>query len=595
MENPSQLAAHSATRNLFFGDRGNNRLRAIFGSLGPQPQVQQFYCTNGLPCTLKVQGNGFSEKDHLAFSRDYFTEPVVCGSARLEDQFPQVYNLAVWSRLFLYKEFDLGKLSVPIVGQFIVCYCIGNVGKECDVPEDYEFKAGRLHVVGPNAGSTIYALAGVPFDIALFGAAFRLTDRIRLILRNETCGAGGSTPVNDVLPFLRAWRKLRAVSRLSHAEAQAALIQLGSDLALETAVLETIRRIRHPGLHEPTSNFARQDPRNDILSPSVVASRLARSDEVSRMHLLETLAKLLPREITAHAATLQAQIQDDSAWIRAAALKAFLQLDVSIQAQSAAVLAQRLPEMLFPVEGDLLIDAALSALTASDGAEKEALTNAIACLFQRFPAPETKESPKKDSKDPKDEHAEHIRRSVMTRVMKKLNHTDHMLPFVGSVVTAMRDPLPSLRSKALYLLGEIDKKHLEPHVPVLVSAFPGFCGTDLALLGKEIARHPARAYCHASVLQTATSLMNADVPMNKNEYGLQLIQLVTDTDAGCRLLESTPTAIEAVKQVTLRFCSGHKLHKLAAKLITKVEGQRSTKRPRRASTSPRVVEMLGSK
>ena len=25
----------------------------------------------------------------------------------------------------------------------------------------------------------------------------------------------------------------------------------------------------------------------------------------------------------------------------------------------------------------------------------------------------------------------------------------------------MRDPLPSLRSKALYLLGEIDKKHLD--------------------------------------------------------------------------------------------------------------------------------------
>ncbi|CAE7365950.1 unnamed protein product [Symbiodinium sp. CCMP2592] len=82
--------------------------------------------------------------DHLAFSRDYFTAPVVCGTDRLEDQFPEVYNLAVWSRLFLYKEFELGKLTMPIVGQFIVCYCIGNVGKQCDVTEDYEFKAGRL-------------------------------------------------------------------------------------------------------------------------------------------------------------------------------------------------------------------------------------------------------------------------------------------------------------------------------------------------------------------------------------------------------------------------------------------------------------------
>ena len=59
-DQPSQMAANEITRNLFFGDRilwscecslpqqsklgrqdrGNNRVRVIFGSLGPQPQTQ---------------------------------------------------------------------------------------------------------------------------------------------------------------------------------------------------------------------------------------------------------------------------------------------------------------------------------------------------------------------------------------------------------------------------------------------------------------------------------------------------------------------------------------------------------------------------
>ncbi|CAL1146831.1 unnamed protein product [Cladocopium goreaui] len=100
MDEPSQMAASEITRNLFFGDRGNKRVRVIFGSLGPQPQTQQFYCTNGLECVLNVNGNGFSEKDHIAFSRDYFTSAVVCGQDRLEDQFPQeVTNIALRQEL----------------------------------------------------------------------------------------------------------------------------------------------------------------------------------------------------------------------------------------------------------------------------------------------------------------------------------------------------------------------------------------------------------------------------------------------------------------------------------------------------------------
>ncbi|CAJ1330619.1 unnamed protein product, partial [Effrenium voratum] len=235
MDQPSQMAASPVTRNLFFGDRGNNRVRVIFGSLGPQPQTQQFYCTNGLNCTLNVLGNGFSEKDHIAFSRDYFTDPIVCGSTRPEDQFPQVYNLAAWSRLFLSKDFELGRLTLPVVGQFIVCYCIGNVGKDCDVTPDFEFKAGRLHVTGPNAGTTIHVLAGVPFDLALFGSAFSLADRIRLIRTNETCGAAGNTSVNDMLPFVRAPGNSSLKSGLGMWDEGTETYQVWRDLIVEEA------------------------------------------------------------------------------------------------------------------------------------------------------------------------------------------------------------------------------------------------------------------------------------------------------------------------------------------------------------------------
>lgn len=54
------------------------------------------------PCPTREDYASFCQ-DHLAFSRDYFTEPVICGQERLENQFPQVYNLAEWSRTFLNK------------------------------------------------------------------------------------------------------------------------------------------------------------------------------------------------------------------------------------------------------------------------------------------------------------------------------------------------------------------------------------------------------------------------------------------------------------------------------------------------------------
>ena len=39
--------------------------------------------------TMKEIRYDFAFQDHIAFSRDYFTNAVVCGQDRLEDQFPQ--------------------------------------------------------------------------------------------------------------------------------------------------------------------------------------------------------------------------------------------------------------------------------------------------------------------------------------------------------------------------------------------------------------------------------------------------------------------------------------------------------------------------
>ncbi|CAE8614878.1 unnamed protein product, partial [Polarella glacialis] len=139
---------------------------------------------------LDIRGNALSEK-------------VVCGRDRTEAQFPQEYTRTDFNRLFTTKSYKLGVLELTSVGSFAVCYCIANAGRDCDIQTDFEYMAGAIDVVGPNFGQTITAVAGVPFDVSLFGSGFSQSDRIRIIEGNRSCGSAGNISTNVTLEYLR--------------------------------------------------------------------------------------------------------------------------------------------------------------------------------------------------------------------------------------------------------------------------------------------------------------------------------------------------------------------------------------------------------
>lgn len=207
VNSPAQLAFDSARKNLYVVDRGNKRIRAIMGSLGPAPTNQFFRCVNGMSCGLSIRGNALSSKDYISFARVTTTpEEVVCGTDRFEDQFPSNVtrvdrtNWPLSIGIFSQKDFVLGKLELSGVGDFRICYCYGGELHQCDKQEEYEFPAGILEVSGPNANHDIRAIAGPRFNVLLFGHKLTQRDSIMLISADEPCGKP-TTQVPVVINF----------------------------------------------------------------------------------------------------------------------------------------------------------------------------------------------------------------------------------------------------------------------------------------------------------------------------------------------------------------------------------------------------------
>jgi hypothetical protein len=150
-DEPAQLALDRNTGNLYFADRGNFRIRVLFGQFGPRPFTQHFVCTNGRTCTLSVTGNALYLKDSVGFPRKLSpTSMLICGQDDFETQFNSNTTLADPNKAFLQKVFGLGKLSLRTVGNFKICYCVWEAGGRCGYKPNFDFVAGTLQVVGPN-------------------------------------------------------------------------------------------------------------------------------------------------------------------------------------------------------------------------------------------------------------------------------------------------------------------------------------------------------------------------------------------------------------------------------------------------------------
>jgi DNA-binding beta-propeller fold protein YncE len=183
--------------NLFIADSGNRRVRVIHSQIGPD-YGQIHKCTNGVNCTISVVGNGLSGDDIIAVLPPGET----CGTQRAKLQKGFKPNPVAVRRVpgeeasFTRKSFDFGLPHIAKVGQFTICMCPGATpmkskladrSEKCSSPMDFTFYAGTLSIVGPDSKNTINGVAGLRFDIALFGIELSYKDRIR-IRTYDSCG-----------------------------------------------------------------------------------------------------------------------------------------------------------------------------------------------------------------------------------------------------------------------------------------------------------------------------------------------------------------------------------------------------------------------
>merc|ERR1740129_1718658 len=214
VDTPGHLAIDPTMGNLYFPDRGNRRLRVLLGTLGPWPRTQSFRCVNGMSCMLTIEGSGLTQRDRVGFVRvaggpsGLDSSRVICGRSQFDANFPMQWMSTNSSPSFRgamsgRNRFPLASLALRTVGEFHVCYCPWGTYRPCDHTEHFEFSAGSLSVVGPRADERVMAIAGVAFDLALFGAALSSSDRIRLVEMFGTCGNASDVSAADPIAYPR--------------------------------------------------------------------------------------------------------------------------------------------------------------------------------------------------------------------------------------------------------------------------------------------------------------------------------------------------------------------------------------------------------
>eukprot|EP00928_Gymnodinium_smaydae_P033955 TRINITY_DN24176_c0_g2_i1.p1 TRINITY_DN24176_c0_g2~~TRINITY_DN24176_c0_g2_i1.p1 ORF type:complete len:3462 (-),score=736.59 TRINITY_DN24176_c0_g2_i1:26-8887(-) len=203
VERPQHLALDAkSSGNMYFVDQGNRRIRVLFGTLGPHPWYQPHRCVNTLHCTLEIKGNALAKRDQVGFIKR--TKDSVCGRQSLETAFPTMQTMAVPSKLFMRKDYQLGTLFLDSAGEYLVCYCNHGGHRKCETEEDFEFVGGILSVVGPNANQHVVATAGVPFDALILGHSLSDMDRLRIVHASIGCGGRNTSLINNTALGMRA-------------------------------------------------------------------------------------------------------------------------------------------------------------------------------------------------------------------------------------------------------------------------------------------------------------------------------------------------------------------------------------------------------
>jgi sugar lactone lactonase YvrE len=198
MKAPAGIAINPATKDIWFADSGNNRLRMIFYQIGPN-RFHEIRCINGRPCIVGLEGNGLRPANGLA------VVPMKYGCGEANSTFEPDFRTGlarnpvseIPSPSFTKKEYHLGTITASYAGTYRLCYCtfgatIFGVPADCATPMTYIMDAGVLEVDGPDMKNHYVTRAGVPFDLAIYGRMFLHQDRIRLVGADVTCGTPGA-------------------------------------------------------------------------------------------------------------------------------------------------------------------------------------------------------------------------------------------------------------------------------------------------------------------------------------------------------------------------------------------------------------------
>ena len=190
---PRGIQVDSDNNNIWIADSNNNRIRVIYGQVGPDPEQPRFNCVNGQVCNIEVRGNGILASDRVGV----FKLGTVCGDpdALFEPGFftsrGVLANPAaeIPSDMFDAKIYDLGVPKVKRTGDFKVCFCPDQrarnpdafVGtRSCKDSRHFVASTGILRISGPDMRS-VHVRTGEAFHVLLRGLHLHIDDRIMLL------------------------------------------------------------------------------------------------------------------------------------------------------------------------------------------------------------------------------------------------------------------------------------------------------------------------------------------------------------------------------------------------------------------------------
>eukprot|EP00930_Biecheleria_cincta_P043965 TRINITY_DN30166_c0_g2_i1.p1 TRINITY_DN30166_c0_g2~~TRINITY_DN30166_c0_g2_i1.p1 ORF type:complete len:4212 (-),score=769.14 TRINITY_DN30166_c0_g2_i1:57-12692(-) len=198
LSQPNGLAIHPSSKDIWIADTGNNRIRLIFGQIGPKKDHTET-CINGLPCQVDIKGNGLQNGNKLAI----MPYDQNCGQAPVTFQSGLEFNPVkeMSSSSYTMKSYPFGAASVLRVGKFRLCYCIMEavvfgVVSPCTDAVYFIRDAGYVTIIGPDSrildSEVMEVMPGEKFSLPLYGLGLSLWDRVRIVPSTQKCAQPGA-------------------------------------------------------------------------------------------------------------------------------------------------------------------------------------------------------------------------------------------------------------------------------------------------------------------------------------------------------------------------------------------------------------------